>query len=90
MIEDDKKPKKRKIKIKEVVFKKEEKVKISDDCYNLTIAANMTKNCRPEALIFCLRQCIFVFCIQLGIAHCKCSRAVSSLPRTDNMVQWLG
>jgi len=47
--------KRQKIKIKEVVYKSDEIVKISDDCYNLTIAANMTKNCSDQSLIYCLR-----------------------------------
>ena len=50
-----------KIKIKEVVYKRNEKVKISDDVYNLTIAANMTKNVHPASLIYCLRQCFLAF-----------------------------
>ena len=52
-----------KIKIKEVVYKSDEIVKISDDCYNLTIAANMTKSVSNESLIYCLRQCVMVFVI---------------------------
>lgn len=43
-------------------------MKISDDVYNLTIAANMTKNVHPLSLIYCIRQCIFVFLIQIMIA----------------------
>ena len=39
----------------------QEVLKIQDDVYNLTIAANMTKFCSPVSLIFCLRQCIMVF-----------------------------
>lgn len=38
------------------------------DVYNLTIAANMTKNCSPLSLVYCLRQCIVVFLLQFGIA----------------------
>ena len=47
--------KKKKIIIKEVVYKSDELVTISDDVYNLTIAANMTKNVHPESLIYCIR-----------------------------------
>ena len=32
-----------------------EVIKIPSDVYNLTIAANMTKDCSPLSLIFCLR-----------------------------------
>jgi hypothetical protein len=38
-----------------------EVVKIPFDVYNLTIAANMTKDCSPLSLVFCIRQCIVVF-----------------------------
>lgn len=62
----------RKIKIKEVVYKSQEKATISDDVYNLTIAANMTKNVNPESLIYCIRQCVFVFIIQMAIAYYFC------------------
>lgn len=53
--QDDGPPKRRKIKIVEVVYKSLERVSISDDVYNLTIAANMTKNVHPESLIYCIR-----------------------------------
>jgi len=32
-----------------------DKIEIKYDIYNLTIAANMTKNCSPFSLIFCLK-----------------------------------
>ena len=38
-----------------------EVVEIPFDVYNLTIAANMTKDCSPLSLVFCIRQCIVVF-----------------------------
>lgn len=38
------------------------------DAYNLTIAANMTKTCSPLQLNYCIKQCIFVFFLQLFIA----------------------
>jgi hypothetical protein len=46
----------------------QEAVQITDDVYNLTIAANMTKYCSPVSLIFCLRQCIVVFLLQIMVA----------------------
>ena len=46
----------------------QEFVPISDDVYSLTIAANMTKYCSPVSLIFCLRQCIMVFTLQIMVA----------------------
>jgi len=44
-------------------FHQDEVVLVSKDIYNLTIAANMTKNCSPLALNFCVKQCAFVFII---------------------------
>ena len=46
----------------------EDPVIIPFDVYNLTIAANMTKDCSPLSLVFCLRQCIVVFLLQFMIA----------------------
>lgn len=45
----------------EVLYKHNEPVPISDDVYSLTIAANLSGNCSPQAFLFSLRQCIFVF-----------------------------
>ena len=59
----------KRIRIKEVVYKSNERVTISDDVYNLTIAANMTKNVMPESLLFSIKYCIFVFTIQCAIAY---------------------
>ena len=42
-------------KVKEVDFLMEDTVEIKYDIYNLTIAANMTKNCNPTMLIFCIK-----------------------------------
>ena len=47
----------------------EDIVEIPYDVYNLTIAANMTKDCSPLSLIFCIRQCIVVFLLQIGVAY---------------------
>lgn len=49
-------------------FMHQEVVKIQDDVYNLTIAANMTKYCSPLSLIYSLRQCIMVFLLQIMVA----------------------
>ena len=54
--------------IQEVLFLSNEPVSISDDVYALTIAANMTKTCSPMSLQFGIRQCIFVFCVQIIVA----------------------
>ena len=49
-----------------------EPIVISDDVYNLTIAANMTKSLPPKQIIFCIRQCIMVFWIQITISVLFC------------------
>ena len=54
---------------KEVDFKEGDIIEIKYDIYNLTIAANMTKNCSPAHLIFCIRQCFLVFFIQVMMAY---------------------
>ena len=48
-------------------FANEEVVLITNDVYSMTIAANMTKNCPPIQLMFCIRYCIIVFLIQTTI-----------------------
>ena len=53
---------------KEVPYLQGEKISVSDDVYGMTIAANITGNVRPLEYIFRLRQCVFVFIIQLCIA----------------------
>ena len=45
-----------------------ENIELPIDAYNLTIAANMTKSCSPLQLNYCIKQCIFVFFLQLFIA----------------------
>ena len=47
-------------------------VKIEFDVYQLTLAANMTKNCSSVQFIFCLKQSLFVLVFQLGIAVIIC------------------
>ena len=46
-----------------------EEVQIMADVYNWTIAANMTKNCSPIELNFCIRQCVFVFGLQMCLVY---------------------
>ena len=41
-----------------------ETILISQDVFNLTIAANLTKEVPPVHLIYCIRQCFFVFFMQ--------------------------
>ena len=41
---------------------------IADDVYNLTIAANMTNECSPASLMYCMKQCMFVFFLQVFVA----------------------
>ena len=55
--------------IVEVDYKQDEVVKIADDVYSLTIAANMTKNVSPVSLSFCMKQCFTVFVIQLCVSY---------------------
>lgn len=49
--------------IVEVDYKKDEVVKVNDDVYSLTIAANMTKNVSPQHLSIAMRACFTVFVI---------------------------
>ena len=55
------KPPEEKLLISEVDYKADELLIISDDIYNLTIAANMTKNCTPVQLRFCIGLSFLVF-----------------------------
>ena len=45
-----------------------EVVKINDDVYSLTIAANMTKFVSPVSLVYALQKCIMVFLLQILVA----------------------
>ena len=56
----------------EDTYQIDEEITINQDVYNLTIAANMTKNCSPVQLIQCLRYCIMVFFIQSFMAYYFC------------------
>ena len=49
-----------------------EVIKISDDVYNLTIAANMSKTCSPQQLNYCFTQCFVTFLIQLAMSYYFC------------------
>ena len=55
------KPPEEKLQFNEVDYKADELLIISDDIYNLTIAANMTKNCTPVQLRFCIGLSFLVF-----------------------------
>lgn len=70
--EEAAKRRRKRIRIQEVIYKSNERVTISDDVYNLTIAANMTKNVRPASLVFAIRYCVLVFTVQLAIAYYFC------------------
>lgn len=56
------------IKVIEADYLHREVVLIPDDVYNLTIAANMTKNVSPISLQFAIKQCLFVFICQVLVA----------------------
>ena len=63
--------KERKIQV-EMDYIMDEKVIISMDVYQLTIAANLTKTCSPMALMFCLKQCFLCFIVQVLMALFFC------------------
>lgn len=52
----------------ELDYKADEKIKFVADVFQLTIAANLTKQCSPLQLNFCLKQCILVFFIQFFVS----------------------
>lgn len=52
---------------KELDFDQNEELKFSNDVYNYTICANMTKCCSPLQQGFALKQCFIVFGIQVLI-----------------------
>lgn len=52
---------KKQINIIEDDYLHEDHVKVAYDVYNMTIMANMTRDCSPLSLVFSLRQCIVVF-----------------------------
>jgi hypothetical protein len=41
-----------------------ETLKLKNDVYSMTIAANMTKNVPPAQLTYCLKHCFIVFVVQ--------------------------
>jgi hypothetical protein len=47
----------------------EEELPFTDDIYNITICAILTRNCNPMEVGSCIKQCFFVFMSQalLGI-----------------------
>ena len=47
----------------------EDHVLVAYDVYNMTILANMTRDCSPLSLVFSLRQCIVVFLLQNMVAY---------------------
>ena len=49
-------------------YLKGEQLEISMDVYNIFIAANITKNCNPVELGFCLQKVILVFMVQILIS----------------------
>jgi hypothetical protein len=51
---------------------KNEIVIVPHDAYSLTIAANLTKQCSPLSLIYCIRQCFTVFILQIMTAILFC------------------
>lgn len=50
--------------IKEVDFLSDEELTFTNDVYNYTICANMTKCCSPLQQGFALKQCFIVFAVQ--------------------------
>jgi hypothetical protein len=55
--------------MQEMDFLENEEVEISDDVYNLTIAANISRECHPLEFYFCLRQCFVVFIFQIVLSY---------------------
>ena len=49
-------------------YLKNEQLEISMDVYNIFIAANITKNCNPVELGYCLQKVILVFMVQILIS----------------------
>ena len=49
-------------------YLKDEQLEISMDVYNIFIAANITKNCNPVELGYCLQKVILVFMVQIFIS----------------------
>ena len=51
--------------VKEADFEDNEELTFTNDVYNFTICANMTKCCTPVQLNISLKSCIIVFIIQM-------------------------
>lgn len=58
---DKKTSKKHEIIVREEDYEQDEKLQFSNDVYNYTICANMTKCCSPLQQGFALKQCFIVF-----------------------------
>lgn len=54
--------------VREEDFEENEKLNFSQDVYNFTICANMTKCCSPLQQGFALKQCFIVFGVQILVA----------------------
>ena len=54
--------------IREVDYEPNETIKFTNDVYNFTICANMTKCCSPLQQGFALKQCFIVFGVQILVA----------------------
>jgi len=55
--------------VKEVEYRMDDVVEFEMDVYNCTIAAILTGNCTPMALVYCLKRCVFVFHMQIFVAY---------------------
>lgn len=60
--------KKNEIIIREEDYEENEQLKFTNDVYNYTICANMTKCCSPLQQGFALKQCFIVFGVQILVA----------------------
>lgn len=60
--------KKHEVIVREEDFEEKEQLKFTNDVYNYTICANMTKCCSPLQQGFALKQCFIVFGVQILVA----------------------
>lgn len=51
----------------EVNYLTNEKFKLADDIYSLTIAANITRKVSPQIILICIGQCVFTFILQMAV-----------------------
>jgi len=49
------------LRIHERDIENEGELHFTDDIYNITISAILTRNCNPMEVNFCIKQCFFVF-----------------------------